>query len=58
LRSPARNTGGVDALFSNKVTFRNFSIAMKANSASILIQDSAFYKGLGVAIDSIGPESF
>src|ERR1700742_469359 len=61
LQTPARNTDGVDTLFSNNITFRNFtivngddSIAMKANSTNILIQDSTFHKGLGVAIGSIG----
>ncbi|KAF8156013.1 pectin lyase fold/virulence factor [Crassisporium funariophilum] len=59
--NPARNTDGVDTLYSNNITFRNFTIAsgddsisMKANSTNILIQDSVFVDGLGVAIGSIG----
>jgi len=60
-RTPARNTDGVDTLFSDNITFRNLtivngddSIAMKANSTNIHIEDSTFYRGLGVAIGSIG----
>lgn len=46
---------------SSYITFRNWevhngddSIAMKRNSTNILIEDSTFYDGLGVAIGSIG----
>ncbi|KAL0948166.1 hypothetical protein HGRIS_010778 [Hohenbuehelia grisea] len=60
-RAPARNTDGVDTFFSNRITFRNWTVAggddnisMKANSTNILIQDSVFHGGLGVAIGSIG----
>ncbi|KAK0477647.1 pectin lyase fold/virulence factor [Armillaria novae-zelandiae] len=59
--APARNTDGVDTFFSNRITFRNWTviggddnISMKANSTNILIQDSVFHGGLGVAIGSIG----
>ncbi|KIK64270.1 glycoside hydrolase family 28 protein [Collybiopsis luxurians FD-317 M1] len=58
---PARNTDGVDTLFSNRITFRNWTvvngddcISLKANSTNILIQDSVFHGGLGVSIGSIG----
>ncbi|KAG6875891.1 hypothetical protein C0992_001887 [Termitomyces sp. T32_za158] len=55
--APARNTDGVDTFFSNRITFRNWTvtggddnISLKANSTNILIQDSVFHRGLGVAI--------
>ncbi|KAJ3730589.1 pectin lyase-like protein [Lentinula raphanica] len=58
---PARNTDGVDTFFSNRITFRNWTvvngddcISLKANSTNILIQDSVFHGGLGVSIGSIG----
>ncbi|KAJ3974203.1 polygalacturonase [Lentinula raphanica] len=58
---PARNTDGVDMFFSNRITFRNWTvvngddcISLKANSTNILIQDSVFHGGLGVSIGSIG----
>ncbi|KAF8318157.1 glycoside hydrolase family 28 protein [Clavulina sp. PMI_390] len=58
---PARNTDGANTLASDNVVFKRWtiqngddSIAIKANSTNILIQDSVFYKGLGVAIGSIG----
>ncbi|KAF5350918.1 hypothetical protein D9758_010498 [Tetrapyrgos nigripes] len=58
---PARNTDGVDTMFSDRITFRNWtvtggddSISTKANSTNILIQDCVFHGGLGVAIGSIG----
>ncbi|KAF4588171.1 hypothetical protein EYR38_010138 [Pleurotus pulmonarius] len=60
-RAPARNTDGVDTFFSNRITFRNWTVAggddnisLKANSTNILIQDCVFHGGLGVAIGSIG----
>lgn len=56
-QAPARNTDGVDTLFSDRITFRNWTvtggddnISLKANSTNILIQDSVFHGGLGVAI--------
>ncbi|EJD03461.1 uncharacterized protein FOMMEDRAFT_187148 [Fomitiporia mediterranea MF3/22] len=58
---PARNTDGVDTFYSDDLVFRNWTvnndddfIAPKANSSNILIQDSRFYHGVGVAIGSIG----
>lgn len=60
-RAPARNTDGADTLFSDNITFDRWtvdngddSISIKANSTNILIKDSTFYRGLGVAIGSIG----
>ncbi|GLB42980.1 putative glycosyl hydrolase 28 family protein [Lyophyllum shimeji] len=62
--APARNTDGVDTFFSNRITFRKWTvtggddnISLKANSTNILIQDSVFHGGLGVAIGSIGQYS-
>lgn len=59
--APARNTDGADTIFADNITFRGWtidngddSIAMKANSTNILIEDCTFYRGLGVAIGSIG----
>ncbi|KUJ21632.1 glycoside hydrolase family 28 protein [Mollisia scopiformis] len=59
--SPARNTDGADTMFSSHITFSRWtvangddSISLKANSTDISIKDSVFYKGLGVAIGSIG----
>ncbi|KAJ7255370.1 polygalacturonase [Mycena rebaudengoi] len=58
---PARNTDGADTLGSHHILFRRWevdngddSIAMKRNSSDILIEDSIFRTGLGVAIGSIG----
>ncbi|KAJ7150942.1 glycoside hydrolase family 28 protein [Mycena crocata] len=58
---PARNTDGADTLNSHHIAFRRWeihngddSIAVKRNSSDILIEDSVFYTGLGVAIGSIG----
>ncbi|KAJ7154663.1 polygalacturonase [Mycena filopes] len=58
---PARNTDGADTLNSHHIIFKRWevhngddSIAMKRNSSDILIEDSVFYTGLGVAIGSIG----
>ncbi|KAJ7794654.1 pectin lyase-like protein [Mycena olivaceomarginata] len=58
---PARNTDGADTLDSHHITFRGWevhngddSIAMKRNSSDILIENSIFYTGLGVAIGSTG----
>ncbi|EOD49415.1 putative pectin lyase-like protein [Neofusicoccum parvum UCRNP2] len=54
------NTDGADTVYSNNITFRGWtvdcgddSIAMKANSTNILIENCDFYTGLGVAIGSI-----
>ncbi|KAJ7054495.1 glycoside hydrolase family 28 protein, partial [Mycena amicta] len=58
---PAENTDGADTLDSHHITFSRWevhngddSIAMKRNSSDILIEDSAFFSGSGVAIGSIG----
>ncbi|KAF7323643.1 Pectin lyase-like protein [Mycena kentingensis (nom. inval.)] len=58
---PARNTDGADTIDSHHITFGGWeihngddSIAMKRNSSDILIEDSVFFDGLGVAIGSIG----
>ncbi|KAF8175022.1 glycoside hydrolase family 28 protein [Mycena galopus ATCC 62051] len=55
------NTDGADTLDSHHITFRRWevhngddSIAMKQNSSDILIEDSIFYIGSGVAIGSTG----
>ncbi|KAF2139457.1 glycoside hydrolase family 28 protein [Aplosporella prunicola CBS 121167] len=55
------NTDGADTVYSNNITFRNWivdcgddSIAMKANSTNILIENCEFHTGLGVAFGSIG----
>jgi galacturan 1,4-alpha-galacturonidase len=60
-QEPARNTDGADTLNSHHINFLRWevhngddSIAMKRNSSDILIEDSTFYLGLGVAIGSIG----
>lgn len=58
---PARNTDGANTMFSDRITFRRWeiengddSIAAKANSTNILIEDCIFRDGQGVAIGSIG----
>ncbi|KAK8085213.1 glycoside hydrolase family 28 protein [Apiospora hydei] len=55
------NTDGADTVYANNITFRRWvvdngddSIAMKANSTNILIEDCRFHTGLGIAIGSIG----
>jgi galacturan 1,4-alpha-galacturonidase len=59
--SPARNTDGVDTIYSNNIHFDRMtiingddSISTKANSTNILITNSTFINGLGVALGSIG----
>lgn len=59
--APTAQTDGADTVYANNITFRRWtvdngddSIAMKANSTNILIEDCKFYTGLGVAIGSIG----
>ncbi|KAB5593448.1 hypothetical protein CTheo_3082 [Ceratobasidium theobromae] len=58
---PARNTDGADTLASNRITFRGWeidngddSIALKANSTNILIENMILRRGLGLALGSIG----
>lgn len=60
-RVPARNTDGADTMFSSHITFRRWhidngddGIALKANSTDILIEDSVFRRGQGLALGSIG----
>ncbi|PAV15988.1 pectin lyase [Pyrrhoderma noxium] len=60
-KEPARNTDGVDTFYSSDLTFRNMTIdcgddfiSTKSNSSNILIQDSHFRRGTGVAIGSVG----
>ncbi|KAG6850358.1 hypothetical protein H0H93_014312 [Arthromyces matolae] len=59
--APTQNTDGVDTFYSNRITFKNWTvtcgddnISTKANSTNILIQDSVFHGGEGIAIGSIG----
>ncbi|KII90376.1 glycoside hydrolase family 28 protein [Plicaturopsis crispa FD-325 SS-3] len=59
--APTQNTDGCDTFYSNRITFRDWSvdcgddnISTKANSSNILIQDSVFHRGDGVAIGTIG----
>jgi galacturan 1,4-alpha-galacturonidase len=59
--NPPRNTDGANTMFSDSITFRRWHIdngddciATKANSTNILIEDSIFHNGQGVAIGSIG----
>ncbi|CAE6472427.1 unnamed protein product [Rhizoctonia solani] len=58
---PARNTDGADTLASNRITFRGWeidngddSIALKANSTNILMENMVLRGGLGIAMGSIG----
>jgi galacturan 1,4-alpha-galacturonidase len=60
-RQPARNTDGLDTLFSSNLTFRNWTIAngddgisLKANTTDVIIEDSLFLGGPGLALGSIG----
>ncbi|KAG9090963.1 hypothetical protein FRC07_011973 [Ceratobasidium sp. 392] len=59
--NPARNTDGADTLASNRITFRGWeidngddSIALKANSTNILMENMILRGGLGIAMGSIG----
>jgi galacturan 1,4-alpha-galacturonidase len=63
-RNPARNTDGANTIFSDLITFRRWnidngddSIATKANSTNIVIEDSIFHNGEGLAIGSVGQYS-
>lgn len=54
-------TDGADTIYSNNITFLRWSItngddsiSQKANSTNILVQNSTFYKGIGMAMGSIG----
>ncbi|KAI1126887.1 family 28 glycoside hydrolase [Nemania abortiva] len=55
------NTDGADVIYSNNITFRNWTvdcgddnISTKANSTNILIENQDWYTGLGYAMGSIG----
>ncbi|KAK1142454.1 hypothetical protein N8T08_007816 [Aspergillus melleus] len=57
----AHNTDGADTIYSSHITFNNWfvdngddSISVKANSTDILITNSTFHRGLGIAVGSIG----
>ncbi|CAD0037903.1 unnamed protein product, partial [Aureobasidium pullulans] len=59
--APTVNTDGADTIYANNITFRRWTvdngddaISPKANSTNILIEDSAFYRGSGIALGSIG----
>lgn len=61
MQASTLNTDGIDTFYSSDIVFRNMTVdcgddfvAPKANSSNILIQDSHFYHGTGVAIGSIG----
>lgn len=56
-----QNTDGADTLYSDNITFVRWviqngddSISQKTNSTNILIEDCSFYRGIGVALGSIG----
>lgn len=58
---PHQNTDGCDTIYANNITFNRWivdngddSISQKANSTNILIQNSTFYNGGGIAMGSIG----
>lgn len=55
------NTDGADTIYSSFIHFNKWivdngddSISLKANSTDITITNSTFYRGLGIAIGSIG----
>lgn len=55
------NTDGANTIRSSNIRFNNWtvyngddSIAVKANSTDITIENSKFYNGLGIALGSIG----
>lgn len=55
------NTDGGDTIASSHITFNNWtidngddSLSTKANSTDILIANSTFHRGLGIAVGSIG----
>ncbi|KAG9882900.1 pectin lyase-like protein, partial [Aureobasidium melanogenum] len=59
--APTVNTDGCDTIYANNITFRRWiidngddAISPKANSTNILIEDSEFYRGSGIALGSIG----
>lgn len=55
------NTDGADTIYSNNITFANWTvdcgddnISSKANSSNILVEDCIFHHGSGIALGSIG----
>jgi hypothetical protein len=59
--APTVNTDACDTIYANNITFRRWivdngddAISPKANSTNILIEDSEFYRGSGIALGSIG----
>ena len=57
----ASNTDGVDTIYANNITFNRWTvtngddaISPKANSTNILVTNSTFNKGNGIALGSIG----
>ena len=59
--NPTTNTDGADTIYSDNIHFNRMtiingddSISTKANSTNILITNSTFIHGLGVALGSIG----
>jgi polygalacturonase len=55
------NTDGIDTFYTNNITIRNWTIvngddavSPKANTSNMMVQDSTFYDGSGIAIGSIG----
>jgi galacturan 1,4-alpha-galacturonidase len=61
MQQPSRNTDGIDTFYTNNITLRGWTVvngddavAPKANTSNMLIQDSVFSTGQGIAIGSIG----
>lgn len=59
--NPARNTDGLDTLFSDNITLRRWlvdngddGISLKANSTNVVLEDSILRRGQGFALGSIG----
>lgn len=60
-RFATANTDGADTIRSSHITFDNWrvyshddSIALKGNSTDVVIKNSKFYDGLGIALGSLG----
>jgi galacturan 1,4-alpha-galacturonidase len=59
--NPARNTDGADVMFSDNIVMRGWevdngddAISLKANSTNVIVEDSVFHTGQGLAFGSIG----
>lgn len=57
----AANTDGADTIYSSHIVFDHWtvyngddSISLKANSTDIILKNSVFHDGLGLALGSIG----